>query len=213
MRLPCQISSCKSMSTLTMTFCRGQPLMTLCRCACGMHVFESLSLHLICSGDMPCPHCSYQTFRKCQEVFVSGVAFVFWACQHAPLPKSGHAHDRYSAIRCVEQAVRAPATEVNPAVLQQWVPYSVANEVKMVKVSGLRGGKGGARQLPLTRELIAVDWRKLSRTRESSSRLPPAQASISMSRRCGKLPLWHISHLAHGGLMQSYVAEACPHYL
>ncbi len=105
------------------------------------------------------------------------------------------------SICCVVQAVGANATEKDPAVLQQWVPQYIADQVKMVRVRGLRGGKGSAQQLPLTRELIAVDWhasRGQSHTGGPNSRLPQARASIRMPKHFGKLTLRQISQVAHG---------------
>ena len=41
------------------------------------------------------------------------------------------------------QAVNFVPTQDNPAVLQQWVPQSIAEQVKMVEITDIKGSKGG----------------------------------------------------------------------
>ena len=52
------------------------------------------------------------------------------------------------------QVMGAPPTEQVPGKLQQWVPLDVAMHVMLGWVKGRPGG----RQVPLTRQVVGVDY-------------------------------------------------------
>lgn len=133
--------------------------------------------------------------------------FALCSFQHCLLPQPGRARYHWSDNCCAIQVLGFTPTEDNPAVLQQWVPQSIAEQVKMVKVTDIPGSIGGAQQLPLIREVVAVDFgplRAQSGGSRSSARLPPARASTVMLRQCGE-PLHAVQS------MQSRFAKGLTH--
>ena len=70
------------------------------------------------------------------------------------------------------QALGAPPINQMPGKLEQWVPQDMAQQVKMVRVKGLQGG----RQVPLTRQVVGVDYRRHLARRPLSLVTSPGKA-------------------------------------
>ena len=81
------------------------------------------------------------------------------------------------------QAMGAVPTMDNPGVPQQWVPQDIASQVQMVQVKARRG-QGGV--LPLTRQLVGVDFiRGSAASSPGTSVLPTTAPGKAVSCLCG----------------------------